>query len=171
MHCLFTFQPSKGAIFEKKYLKKTIRIFSWIAQSLFNCLWLRLFVRARDCSRGKFVRARDCGRDSLKLKPYKAMFTHSTAACRRYWSLAAVAARALVSRNSSVGRALDWRSKGPWFNPGFRHGTVRRLTVLTTHAKNTWPQASGIWNDVICWCYAMRSKNFARDYSAHIKYY
>ncbi len=24
------------------------------------------------------------------------------------------------SRNSSVGRALDWRSKGPWFNPGFR---------------------------------------------------
>ena len=23
-------------------------------------------------------------------------------------------------RNSSVGRALDWRSKGPWFNPGFR---------------------------------------------------
>ena len=25
-----------------------------------------------------------------------------------------------ISRNSSVGRALDWRSKGPWFNPGFR---------------------------------------------------
>ena len=25
-----------------------------------------------------------------------------------------------VGRNSSVGRALDWRSKGPWFNPGFR---------------------------------------------------
>ena len=24
------------------------------------------------------------------------------------------------SRNSSVGRALDWRSKGPWFDPGFR---------------------------------------------------
>ena len=23
------------------------------------------------------------------------------------------------SQNSSVGRALDWRSKGPWFNPGF----------------------------------------------------
>ena len=28
------------------------------------------------------------------------------------------------SRNSSVGRALDWRSKGPWFNPGFRHPAV-----------------------------------------------
>ena len=27
----------------------------------------------------------------------------------------------LSGRNSSVGRALDWRSKGPWFNPGFRH--------------------------------------------------
>ena len=26
----------------------------------------------------------------------------------------------LVGRNSSVGRALDWRSKGPWFKPGFR---------------------------------------------------
>ena len=25
------------------------------------------------------------------------------------------------SRNSSVGRASDWRSEGPWFNPGFRH--------------------------------------------------
>ena len=24
------------------------------------------------------------------------------------------------SRNISVGRALDWRSKGSWFNPGFR---------------------------------------------------
>ena len=24
------------------------------------------------------------------------------------------------SWNSSVGRALDWRSKGPWFDPGFR---------------------------------------------------
>ena len=26
-----------------------------------------------------------------------------------------------LSRNSSVGRASDWRSEGPWFNPGFRH--------------------------------------------------
>ena len=26
----------------------------------------------------------------------------------------------LMCRNSSVGRALDWRSKGPWFDPGFR---------------------------------------------------
>ena len=24
-------------------------------------------------------------------------------------------------RDSSVGRALDWRSKGPWFDPGSRH--------------------------------------------------
>ena len=28
------------------------------------------------------------------------------------------------SRNSSVGRALDWRSKGPWFNPGFRQANA-----------------------------------------------
>ena len=27
---------------------------------------------------------------------------------------------AFMCRNSSVGRALDWRSKGPWFDPGFR---------------------------------------------------
>ena len=26
-----------------------------------------------------------------------------------------------MCRNSSVGRALDWRSKGPWFDPEFRH--------------------------------------------------
>ena len=30
----------------------------------------------------------------------------------------------LTSRNSSVGRALDWRSKGPWFDPGFRHPPI-----------------------------------------------
>ena len=27
----------------------------------------------------------------------------------------------LHSRDSSVGRASDWRSEGPWFNPGSRH--------------------------------------------------
>ena len=27
----------------------------------------------------------------------------------------------LASRDSSVGRASDWRSEGPWFNPGSRH--------------------------------------------------
>ena len=43
-----------------------------------------------------------------------------------------VARRPLVGRNSSVGRALDWRSKGPWFNPGFRQRgrTIRRPTHL-----------------------------------------
>ena len=30
----------------------------------------------------------------------------------------------LVGRNSSVGRALDWRSKGPWFNPGSGQSTL-----------------------------------------------
>ena len=38
-------------------------------------------------------------------------------------------------RNSSVGRALDWRSKGPWFDPGFRQINrssfqCRKLEVL-----------------------------------------
>ena len=37
-----------------------------------------------------------------------------------------------ASRNSSVGRALDWRSKGPWFNPGFRHSrNTRRSTTFS----------------------------------------
>ena len=44
------------------------------------------------------------------------------------------------SRNSSVGRALDWRSKGPWFNPGFRQ-KLRRLPLqffqLLFHFVNT----------------------------------
>ena len=33
---------------------------------------------------------------------------------------AVIQLRFITSRNSSVGRALDWRSKGPWFDPGFR---------------------------------------------------
>ena len=33
----------------------------------------------------------------------------------------------LQCRNSSVGRALDWRSKGPWFNPGFRQCFFKNL--------------------------------------------
>ena len=44
------------------------------------------------------------------------------------------------SRNSSVGRALDWRSNGPWFNPGFRQ-KLRRLPLqffqLLFHFVNT----------------------------------
>ena len=35
----------------------------------------------------------------------------------------------MASRNSSVGRALDWRSKGPWFDPGFRHNFYTATTV------------------------------------------
>ena len=34
-------------------------------------------------------------------------------------SLECVAGRC-ISRDSSVGRASDWRSEGPWFNPGSR---------------------------------------------------
>ena len=30
-----------------------------------------------------------------------------------------------IGRNSSVGRALYWRSKDPWFNAGFRHCNSR----------------------------------------------
>ena len=46
----------------------------------------------------------------------------------------------LVGRNSSVGRALDWRSKGPWFNPGFRHcrNTRRSTHLLTLSCSTHW---------------------------------
>ena len=42
---------------------------------------------------------------------------------------------AKLCRNSSVGRALDWRSKGPWFNPGFRQDTKNssRCTCSTSY--------------------------------------
>ena len=36
----------------------------------------------------------------------------------------------ITSRNSSVGRALDWRSKGPWFNPGFRQAFFFSFSLL-----------------------------------------
>ena len=35
-----------------------------------------------------------------------------------------------IGRNSSVGRALDWRSKGPRFNPGFRHRRTTRWPII-----------------------------------------
>ncbi len=42
----------------------------------------------------------------------------------------------LVGRNSSVGRALDWRSKGPWFNPGFRQAETPRRSTMFWSAQN-----------------------------------
>ena len=35
-----------------------------------------------------------------------------------------------ICRDSSVGRALDWRSKGPRFDPGSRHCFSRKLKIL-----------------------------------------
>ena len=39
------------------------------------------------------------------------------------------------SRYSSAGRASDWRSEGPWFNPGWRHitGSCHIFFLLTNH--------------------------------------
>ena len=45
-----------------------------------------------------------------------------------FLTAACTAAKKARSRNSSVGRALDWRSKGPWFDPGFRHLIL--LTIM-----------------------------------------
>ena len=39
------------------------------------------------------------------------------------WVTLIISPVSVGSRNSSVGRALDWRSKGPWFDPGFRQKT------------------------------------------------
>ena len=43
-----------------------------------------------------------------------------------------------TGRNSSVGRASDWRSEGPWFNPGFR-----QLFFLFLHGKNCRNHSTG----------------------------
>ena len=40
-------------------------------------------------------------------------------------------------RNSSVGRVLDWRSKGPWFDPGFRHLYLFFLYALASRNLST----------------------------------
>ena len=42
-----------------------------------------------------------------------------------------------MCRNSSVGRALDWRSKGPWFDPGFRHLYLFFLYALASRKLST----------------------------------
>ena len=38
----------------------------------------------------------------------------------KYWKTHRKSVVSISSRDSSVGRALDWRSKGPWFDPGSR---------------------------------------------------
>ena len=43
-----------------------------------------------------------------------------------------------TSRNSSVGRALDWRSKGPWFNPGFRQQKFLSKNFFGPHLWFFW---------------------------------
>ena len=40
--------------------------------------------------------------------------------CLLKFSIKSRTHRRYMCRNSSVGRASDWRSEGPWFNPGFR---------------------------------------------------
>ena len=40
---------------------------------------------------------------------------------RRFTSSDDLSVHTFASRDSSVGRASDWRSEGPWFNPGSRH--------------------------------------------------
>ena len=57
------------------------------------------------------------------------------ATCILYWSCAGPLS--IVGRNSSVGRALDWRSKGPWFNPGFRHSRNTRRSTPTFWYENS----------------------------------
>ena len=44
----------------------------------------------------------------------------------------------MLSRDSSVGRASDWRSEGPWFNPGSRHfrkSNTNSIWALVEHHK------------------------------------
>ena len=40
---------------------------------------------------------------------------------RQFTSSTHLGVHGFASRDSSVGRASDWRSEGPWFNPGSRH--------------------------------------------------
>ena len=42
-----------------------------------------------------------------------------------------------TSRDSSVGRASDWRSEGPWFNPGSRQA-VNALLKVVGHCWISW---------------------------------
>ena len=64
----------------------------------------------------------------------------SLTTCILYWWCAGPLS--LVGRNSSVGRALDWRSKGPWFNPGFRQ--CRNTRRSTPHFLNWYQFKSNI---------------------------
>ena len=53
-----------------------------------------------------------------------------------------------VCRNSSVGRALDWRFKSPWFNPVFRqipYGLVARIPGFHPGGSGSIPGMGKFW--------------------------
>ena len=57
------------------------------------------------------------------------------------------------SRDSSVGRASDWRSEGPWFNPGSRH---------FQNSNATWMRAT-TWIRKVRWCILQTLQCFLRS--------
>ena len=71
--------------------------------------------------------------------------------------------KSTISRDSSVGRASDWRSEGPWFNagelnwalnyPGSRQFLFLKCTINASNFKNIF------WTShwVLCICYVERS--------------
>ncbi len=73
-------------------------------------------------------------RSSTKTVPPRCKGLQSGSAGTQNWEI--------VGRNSSVGRALDWRSKGPWFNPGFRqsreHGGWHEIFSYYLSTDYTW---------------------------------
>ena len=56
---------------------------------------------------------------------------------KSFGTAARTAAQDTRGRNSSVGRALDWRSKGPWFDPGFRH-LILFTTIFWNYQIKVW---------------------------------
>ena len=90
-------------------------------------------------------------------------------------SLECVAGRC-ISRDSSVGRASDWRSEGPWFNPGSRQFffyisySEQSKHVLDTEMLNVF---SLMWTGESCKilkCFLAFNSCWVKHYGARLDY-
>ena len=79
------------------------------------------------------------------------------------------------SRNSSVGRALDWRSKGPWFNPGFRQSFLNRIMAIFSLLLFGNVYSDQLRNFFSClkWknldCLGLQNHDFSRKHTSNLK--
>ncbi len=68
---------------------------------------------------------------------------------RRHYYQAWVSGSSITIEKAQFGRALDWRSKGPWFNPGFRQFFYLLSPIIgSTYTMNLRRQCMCVWAEI-----------------------